>query len=134
MICAAREDVVGCPNAYVLNATITEELWRDYGTAVGKYGGWNEIYGGYTKQQRIAELGRLIMEGKLHQICLSHLPGVNAGSLLQDPAKDGAAGVNKMAGEQYKEEFHENFSDLAERFKSGSFAAPTVKRVYFPRG
>jgi RNA-directed DNA polymerase len=48
--------------------------------------------------------------------------------------KDGAVGVDNVTAEQYEENLDENLGDLLERFKSGSYVAPPVKRVYIPKG
>lgn len=51
----------------------------------------------------------------------------------QRTRKDGAPGVDGVTGEQYEEALEENLSNLLERFKSGKYRAPLVKRVYIPK-
>ena len=38
-----------------------------------------------------------------------------------------------MTAEQYEEDLENNLRSLLERFKSGSYHAPPVKRVYIPK-
>ena len=47
--------------------------------------------------------------------------------------KDGAMGADGVTAAQYEEELENNLSSLLERFKSGSYYAPPVKRVYIPK-
>jgi RNA-directed DNA polymerase len=48
--------------------------------------------------------------------------------------KDGAAGVDRTTAEQYAEHLVDNLRSLLNRFKSGHYQAPPVKRVYIPKG
>ena len=48
--------------------------------------------------------------------------------------KDGAAGVDGATAEQYAEHLGDNLRSLLDRFKSGQYQAPPVKRVYIPKG
>jgi RNA-directed DNA polymerase len=48
--------------------------------------------------------------------------------------KDGAAGVDGATAEQYAEHLGDNLQSLLDRFKSGQYQAPPVKRVYIPKG
>jgi RNA-directed DNA polymerase len=48
--------------------------------------------------------------------------------------KDGAAGVDGATAEQYAEHLGDNLRSLHDRFKSGQYQAPPVKRVYIPKG
>lgn len=48
--------------------------------------------------------------------------------------KDGAAGVDRTTAEQYAEQLVDNLRSLLDRFKSGQYQAPPVKRVYIPKG
>lgn len=47
--------------------------------------------------------------------------------------KDGATGVDGLTAEDYEVNLHENLSDLLNRFKSGSYFAPPVRRTYIPK-
>ncbi|MBZ0110892.1 MAG: group II intron reverse transcriptase/maturase [Thermoanaerobaculia bacterium] len=48
--------------------------------------------------------------------------------------KDGASGVDGRTAAQYAENLGENLRDLLERFKSGLYQAPPVRRVHIPKG
>ena len=48
--------------------------------------------------------------------------------------KDGAVGVDEVTAEEYERDLEENLRSLLERFKSGRYIAPPVKRVYIPKG
>jgi len=48
--------------------------------------------------------------------------------------KDGATGVDGQTAEAYAENLSENLSDLLDRFKSGRYRAPPVRRVHIPKG
>ena len=48
--------------------------------------------------------------------------------------KDGAVGIDDVTAEEDKVELGANLRDLLERFKSGSYRAPLIKRVHIPKG
>ena len=48
--------------------------------------------------------------------------------------KDGAAGVDGQTAKQYAQNLRENLRSLLDRFKSGLYRAPPVKRVHIPKG
>jgi hypothetical protein len=48
--------------------------------------------------------------------------------------KDGAPGVDGQVAAQYEADLEANLSSLLDRFKSGRYRAPPVKRVYIPKG
>jgi group II intron reverse transcriptase/maturase len=48
--------------------------------------------------------------------------------------KDGAPGVDGLMAAAYGENLEENLQSLLDRFKSGSYKAPPVRRVYIPKG
>jgi group II intron reverse transcriptase/maturase len=47
--------------------------------------------------------------------------------------KDGAPGVDGQTAGEYEERLEENLQSVLDRFKSGSYWAPPVKRVYIPK-
>ena len=47
--------------------------------------------------------------------------------------KDGAVDVDGVTAEAYEERLLENLSELLERFKSGQYRAPPVRRVHIPK-
>ncbi len=48
--------------------------------------------------------------------------------------KDGAVGVDGQTGAEYGENLGSNLRSLVDRFKSGSYKAPPVRRAYIPKG
>jgi group II intron reverse transcriptase/maturase len=47
--------------------------------------------------------------------------------------KDAAVGVDGQTAEQYEEDLEGNLTSLLDQFKSGSYYAPAVRRVYIPK-
>jgi group II intron reverse transcriptase/maturase len=48
--------------------------------------------------------------------------------------KDGAVGVDGQTAADYEEDLRKNLESLLNRFKSGTYKAPPVRRVYIPKG
>ena len=48
--------------------------------------------------------------------------------------KDGAPGVDRQTGREYERELRANLQSLLDRFKSGRYKAPPVRRTYIPKG
>jgi len=48
--------------------------------------------------------------------------------------KDGATGVDEMTAKEYASKLDEHLASLLERFKSGTYWAPPVRRVHIPKG
>lgn len=86
----------------------------------------------YTKQQRIAELAKQMPDAGFtslaYYIDLEWLK-----EAYRRTRKNGATGVDDMTAEQYEADLENNLSSLLERFKSGSYFAPPVKRAYIPK-
>ncbi len=91
-----------------------------------------EFEGVYTKQQRIAELAKQMPEAGFTSLAY-HIDLEWLQEAYRRTRKDGAVGVEEMTAAQYEEELDANLSLLLERFKSGSYVAPPVKRVYIPK-
>jgi len=47
--------------------------------------------------------------------------------------KEGAVGVDGQTAADYAEHLEENLTTLLERFKSGTYYAPPVRRAYMPK-
>jgi len=86
-----------------------------------------------TKLQRIAELAREAPErgflSLAHHIDLEFLK-----EAFRRTRKDGAVGVDGQTGRAYEERLDEKLRSLLERFKSGRYWAPPVRRTYVPKG
>lgn len=48
--------------------------------------------------------------------------------------KDGAAGIDGQTAKQYEEDLQGNLRSLLDRFKSGLYRAPPVRRAHIPKG
>lgn len=86
----------------------------------------------YTKQQRIAELAKQMPDAGFTSLAY-HIDLEWLKEAYGRTRKDGATGVDDMTAAQYETDLENNLSSLLERFKSGSYFAPPVKRVYIPK-
>ncbi len=86
-----------------------------------------------TKLARIAKLAREAPEMSFRS--LAH--HVDVGFLheaYRRTRKDGAEGVDGVGAEEYEKNLGENLKSLLDRFKSGTYRAPPVRRVQIPKG
>ncbi len=83
----------------------------------------------YTKQQRIAELAKQMPEAGFTSLAY-YMDLEWMKEAYRRTRKDGATGVDEVTAAQYEEELENNLSSLLERFKSGSYYAPPVRRVF----
>jgi group II intron reverse transcriptase/maturase len=86
----------------------------------------------YTKQQRIAELAKQMPDAGITSLAY-HIDLEWLKEAYGRTRKDGATGVDDMTAAQYETDLENNLSSLLERFKSGSYFAPPVKRAYIPK-
>ena len=86
-----------------------------------------------TRLQRIAQLAREDRERVLvslaHHIDLEFLR-----EAYRRTRKDGAPGIDGQTSAAYGANLEENLQSLLDRFKSGDYKAPPVRRVYIPKG
>jgi len=86
-----------------------------------------------TKCQRIAELARrepkVVVNTLAHHVDLAWLR-----EAYRRTRKDGAVGVDGVTAAQYEMDLESNLVSLLERFKSGLYRAPAVKRIHIPKG
>jgi len=86
-----------------------------------------------TRLQRVAKLSRqspdMVWTTLAHHIDLDFLK--EAYRLVR---KDGAVGVDEQTAEEYAANLEENLKSLENRFKSGSYKAPPVRRASIPKG
>jgi RNA-directed DNA polymerase len=85
-----------------------------------------------TRLQRIAELaknGPAVLTTLAHHIDVEFLR-----EAYRRTRKDGAVGVDGQTAAVYGEKLEEHLRDLLDRFKSGSYKAPPVRRVHIPKG
>lgn len=86
-----------------------------------------------TKQQRIAELARRMPDAGSTSLAY-YIDLEWMYESYRRSRKDGAAGVDDVTAEEYEADLEGNLRDLLERFKSGRYFAPPVKRAYIPKG
>ena len=85
-----------------------------------------------TRQRKIAELAR--REPKLTLTTLAHhIDEVWMGEAYRRVRKDAAAGVDGVTAAQYEAELEANLSGVLERFKSGRYRAPAVRRMHLEK-
>jgi len=86
-----------------------------------------------TKVQRIAERAR-----KAPEMCLTTLANHLDLDWLKEAyartRKDGAVGVDGVTAAEYERNLEANLRELLEQAKSGAYHAPSVRRVYIPKG
>jgi RNA-directed DNA polymerase len=86
-----------------------------------------------TKLERIAKLAR-----EMPQVALTTLAHhIDSGWLREAyrrTRKNAAVGVDRVTADEYARNLEDNLRSLLERAKSGSYAAPPVRRVYIPKG
>jgi RNA-directed DNA polymerase len=86
-----------------------------------------------TRLQRIAELARqrpgMALTTLAHHIDMDFLR-----EAYRRTRRDGAAGVDGQTAEDYAANLEGNLQALLERFKSGLYRAPPVRRVHIPKG
>ena len=81
-----------------------------------------------TRQEKLAKLAQI--EPKLVLTTLAHhIDAVWLREAYRRTRKNGAVGVDGVTAEQYEA----NLASLLERFKSGRYRAPAVRRVHIPK-
>ena len=86
-----------------------------------------------TKQDRIAEIAKKYPDQAI--LSLAHyidLEWLYVAYLKT--RKDGAKGIDGQSAEEYSLNLQINLKNLLNKFKSGSYRAPAVRRVYIPKG
>lgn len=85
-----------------------------------------------TKLQRIAELARKAPQMAIRTLA-HHIDAEFLREAYQRTRKDGAAGVDDQTAADYAVNLEGNLRSLLDRFKSGSYYAPPVRRVEIPK-
>jgi len=86
-----------------------------------------------TRLQRIAQLAKED-RGRAFLSLAHHIDVDFLREAYRRTRKDGAPGVDGQTAADYEENLEENLRDLLDRFKSGRYKAPPVRRVYIPKG
>lgn len=83
--------------------------------------------------QRIAELAKQ-MPGTALRTLAHHIDIDLLREAFRRTRKDGATGVDGRTAAEYALNLDANLSSLLDRFKSGTYRAPPVRRVHIPKG
>jgi group II intron reverse transcriptase/maturase len=86
-----------------------------------------------TKLLRIAKLAREDPQRALTTLA-HHIDVEFLREAFQRTRKDGATGVDGQTAEEYAKNLESNLRSLLDRFKSGAYRAPPVRRVHIPKG
>lgn len=86
-----------------------------------------------TRLQRVAKLAREAPKRVLSTLA-HHIDIYFLYEAMLRVRKDGAVGVDGVTAKEYMENAEENLRDLHERFKSGRYKAPPVRRKHIPKG
>ncbi len=86
-----------------------------------------------TRLHRIAELARQAPEMVLVTLA-HHIDLVWMYEAYRETRKDGAAGCDEVTAAEYAVNLDDNLRSLLERFKSGTYYAPPVRRAEIPKG
>jgi retron-type reverse transcriptase len=85
-----------------------------------------------TRQEKIAQRSRqsptLVWTTLAHHIDVEWLA-----EAYRRTRKDGAVGVDGVTAREYEKQLLGNLESLLERFKTGNYRAPPVRRVYIPK-
>ena len=86
-----------------------------------------------TRLQRVAELARqapdMVLSTLAHHIDTEFLK-----EAYRRTRKNGAPGIDGQMAADYAKDLDANLSNLLNRFKSGRYKAPPVRRTYIPKG
>ena len=86
-----------------------------------------------TKLQRVAELAKRL-PGRPLTTLAHHIDVDFLKEAYRRTRKDGAVGVDGKTAGAYAADLEKNLESLLERFKTGSYRAPPVRRVHIPKG
>lgn len=86
-----------------------------------------------TRLQRIAKLALEAPERAFLSLA-HHIDKEFLGEAFRRTRKDGATGVDGESGREYEGTLEANLQSLLDRFKSGRYRAPPVRRTYVPKG
>lgn len=86
-----------------------------------------------TKLQRIAETARQHPERAFTTLA-HHIDVDWLREAYRRTRKDGATGIDGQTADEYAKNLEQNLQSLLDRFKSGRYRAPPVRRVHIPKG
>jgi len=86
-----------------------------------------------TKLQQIAELAKKAPQMAIRTLA-HHIDVEFLRVAYHHTRKDGAVGIDGVTATEYEAQLESNLSSLLDRFKSGTYFAPPVRRVHIPKG
>ena len=86
-----------------------------------------------TRLQHVAEMARKHPDWVLTTLA-HHIDEELLREAYRRTRKDGAPGVDGQTAQEFEANLQENLRSLLKRFKSGTYRAPPVRRVYIPKG
>lgn len=86
-----------------------------------------------TRLQQVAKLAREAPERAFLSLS-HHIDAEFLHEAFRRTRKDGATGVDGQTAADYEERLEDNLRSLLDRFKSGRYHAPPVRRTYVPKG
>lgn len=86
----------------------------------------------YTKLTRIAELARKY-QGEALKTLSHHIDKEFLRAAFRGVRKAGATGIDRQTAAEYQKDLDANLESLENRFKSGGYWAPPVRRSYIPK-
>ena len=84
-----------------------------------------------TRLRQVAKLARELPEEAL-QVLAHHIDVSFLREAFARTRKDGAVGIDRQTAATYEANLEDNLRSLLDRFKSGCYRAPPVRRVYIP--
>jgi group II intron reverse transcriptase/maturase len=85
-----------------------------------------------TRQEKLVKLAQIEPKPVLTTLA-HHIDEVWLHEAYRRTRKDGAAGVDGVTAADYEADLEANLASLLERFKSGRYRAPAVRRVHIPK-
>ena len=85
-----------------------------------------------TRQEKLVELAQIEPKRILTTLA-HHIDEVWLREAYRRTRKDGAVGIDGVTAAQYEADLEANLESLLERFKSGRYRAPAVRRVHIPK-
>jgi len=85
-----------------------------------------------TRQEKLAKLAQIEPKRVLTTLA-HHIDEVWLREAYRCTRKDGAVGVDGVTAAQYEADLEAHLASLLERFKSGRYRAPAVRRVHIPK-